>query len=344
MEAWLEAMLAAEEQQQASHKASLIDSVASSLLMQRPDAERQKLIEPTEPAEVSQLERERSIGAGDAASSATANAFAEDENVGGQLSDVDLSVHSGSGGAAWSYKWNPDINEPLADVTASRGPQQRRIKLLSLFSGTHPEEIAYEQASIDHHCVCTCDIKVESWRWIYNHYPNLEACHFLDLRELCDPTTNSTSWCCRHADQCRTVEMLQPFEVDELIAGVSCKPFSVTRTGRLTMGTQQHGDSDLLPRTLDVIERILPRRAVIENVFGMAKPERPGEPSPLQNLLDTLNTRFPMYAHCVLVFPGNTHLCFARRRLYIVMVHNNYGGNRAVERTKLCVKAHGSSY
>lgn len=162
MEAWLEAMLAAEEQQQASHKASLIDSVASSLLMQRPDAERQKLIEPTEPAEVSQLERERSIGAGDAASSATANAFAEDENVGGQLSDVDLSVHSGSGGAAWSYKWNPDINEPLADVTASRGPQQRRIKLLSLFSGTHPEEIAYEQASLDHHCVCTCDIKVES--------------------------------------------------------------------------------------------------------------------------------------------------------------------------------------
>ena len=125
------------------------------------DAERQKLIEPTEPAEVSQLERERSIGAGDAASSATANAFAEDENVGGQLSDVDLSVHSGSGGAAWSYKWNPDINEPLADVTASRGPQQRRIKLLSLFSGTHPRRLLMSKRAST---IIACAPAISRWK------------------------------------------------------------------------------------------------------------------------------------------------------------------------------------
>ena len=83
---------------------------------------------------------------------------------------------------------------------------------------------------------------------------------------------------------------LGPGELALLAGGVPCPPFSVA-------GKQlgQEDERDLFPRMLDLVEEILPRAVLIENVRGLLEPEDKFAPYRAQ-ILDRLDAMG--YAYC----------------------------------------------
>ena len=74
--------------------------------------------------------------------------------------------------------------------------------------------------------------------------------------------------------------------LDHLIMGVTCKPFSLARTGRVSKGSQTHKDADLMTRALDAIVKLEPLHAYVENVQGWLRFCKNLGKTPLAEFLD----------------------------------------------------------
>ena len=67
----------------------------------------------------------------------------------------------------------------------------------------------------------------------------------------------------------------------------------------------------------------------------MTAPSRPGSPSPLAMLFEVLKSELPQYTATCFVVPGNTHMTFIRKRVYIVLMLDDADRSKADTTTLL---------
>ena len=219
----------------------------------------------------------------------------------------------------------PHIEEPLAPIVQARGQQQRPIRVASFFSGTCSEDRVLGLSNCSHQLCFTCDMKSHSFRYIELN-STTQACHFMCIKELAESiqtTGRAFGHCARHNKICEVPADVAP---DIITAGFECKAFSQARTGRRKDGTASHPTALLWEPLLVLFAFLRATALLIENVWGMAMAERSGPPpngdpvSPLEKMIQAIESRFPTYFHKVYVCDGNTFLCMKRRRVYVTMV------------------------
>lgn len=220
------------------------------------------------------------------------------------------------------------------------GEQLETMQIGSFFSGLLSEKAGLQAYGVDA-CVCfSVDSKESSWNFIESHY-DVDH-HFLDARELLDVNCTLSGVCAKHGFQkCSCVGYKG--KLDTIVAGTSCKPFSLARTGRRE-GADLHADSDLDMYFLHAMKLLQPAVGVMENVFGYAMPERKGCPtSPLDRLRDAAKTLLPEYHLTVVILDGKNQgggfVHAHRRRIFVIFFHASVGGKGCEQDMHFLVEA-----
>ena len=230
--------------------------------------------------------------------------------------------------------------KPLESILAWRGRQQRPFRNASICTGAAPEPRYERVVGVASESYFTCDNKASAYNFVKMNGPGSRRHHFVDLRELArdltvnaDGTVTLRGRCADHnMEVC--VLVLTPGEIGNLKAGVSCKPFSIGRGGRVE-GTKTHNDSDLSQCFIIIMKAVQPKSGILENVYGFALPESKSDKKPpLLRSMEHAEDVIPLYSLLVLVLAGSTWVCMSRRRLYVVFVHANNGGRVACNRSK----------
>ena len=191
----------------------------------------------------------------------------------------------------------------------------------------------YEQLRVPHTYEFTCDNKLSSFNFIKANFPKVKH-HFLDLREI----SNSEQGQCAFHDRCVPIPGIAPaFNLDILVAGVSCKPYTRARTGRME-GTCSHSDADLSTHWVSLVRRLKPKACIFENVWGITQCESKSDrTTPLKRLRKEIQAQLPDYNDVIFAMCGSTWMVMSRRRVYMILVHNTAGPD-AIPRIKKMVK------
>ncbi|MEU0542753.1 DNA cytosine methyltransferase [Nocardia sp. NPDC005978] len=148
---------------------------------------------------------------------------------------------------------------------SQQNPQDRTAQpeftSIEICAGAGGQAIGLRQAGfghlalveLDQHAVQTLEHNIHTWQWEGEHCEVFE----MDVKEF-DP----------FRDMARTSEALRRGELDLLAGGVPCPPFS--HAGK-QLG--RHDDRDLFPRMIELVETLLPRAVLIENVRGVMDPK-----------------------------------------------------------------------
>ena len=239
-------------------------------------------------------------------------------------------------GCGYRYsQWLPSITGPVGGVFASRGPWTRRLKIASVCSGAAPCAKIMLNLGVPHEYVFTCDSKKSSFNFIDHNFKI--GHHFMDVREL----SCGSGRCAMHephgVPSCNLSQIVAPGELDLLIAGVSCRPYTRARAGR-SAGTCAHQDSDLSDQWLALVALLIPTACIFENVWGITCPESKWDKTtPLQKLVSSIKATLPDYTVSIFGMCGSTWMVMARRRVYMVLMHKR-AGSGAVARMKAMVK------
>ena len=251
--------------------------------------------------------------------------------------------------------YSSDIVAPLKVIRAYRGECTRTHRMATGCTGTAPESLLEEISGLPVTHVFTCDSKAASWQFIKANSGFDDDCHhFLDMHDLLrcraitadgaevpsdDPrraATMITGRCARHEMMC--CDLIMPKRLlDSFFAGISCKPYTMARTGRRA-GTKDHEDAGLLETFVLLLAELQPGFAILQNVWGFCLPEsRTVRESPLTRLLTFAAQVAPMYIPVVIIMQGTVFLHFVRRRVYVVFIHRDKGGIESVALLKLFI-------
>ena len=228
--------------------------------------------------------------------------------------------------------YSDHILAALAEVRLARGRQLNKAKVGSLFTGAGPERRAYKLMNVQARFMFACDCKVSALLFLekqtspagdlpaYDHM-------FMDMREL----INGCGACFTHMGEegeghkC----MMTRETVDMLIAGCSCKPCSMVRTGRRgDGGTVNHADFDLYEKYLDFLVANTPNQSIFENVFGFLKTCKALKMPPIHWFLQRAIERGlgEIYDIRVILSNAKTWVTQSRRRVWILFSHVRIGG------------------
>ena len=228
--------------------------------------------------------------------------------------------------------YSDHILAALAEVRLARGRQLNKAKVGSLFTGAGPERRAYKLMNVQAQFMFACDCKLPALLFLekqsspagdlpaYNHM-------FMDMREL----VNGHGACFTHMGEegeghkC----MMTRETVDMLIAGCSCKPCSMVRTGRRgDGGTVEHADFDLYEKYLDFLVANQPNQSIFENVFGFLKTCKALKMPPIHWFLQRAIERGlgEIYDIRVILSNAKTWVAQSRRRVWILFSHVRIGG------------------
>lgn len=229
--------------------------------------------------------------------------------------------------------WHHYIFEQLVAYRDRLGIQVRPIRIASVCSGMNPEVFVAGLSGLDVEHVWSCAPKESCWRFISSN--NLLAQHaFMDLREI---TTNNAGSCRIHP-KCKCVIEMPAF-IDLLVSGVSCRPYSLARSGRMSVGDDDHMDRDLVLAWVEGVKKWEPNVAIFENVWGMTmRSLKRNTPSPLRQLLDLIKVELPQYACKPFIANSCLWLVWDRRRVWLVLVHMRAGGQNSLDRIEKMLK------
>ena len=228
--------------------------------------------------------------------------------------------------------WQPHLLMPLADFRKSLGHQTLCAILGSLASGVQPEHLFHSVAAIKARVLFTCDPKQTAFQFA-RRQGFISDHHFVDGRPL---AAHGAGPCALHGfRQCSVVGAVN---LDLFVAGISCKPYSMARTGRWD-GTS-HEESFLMDTFFAVLIRHQFKKSILENVFGFLLPESKHEKrSPYQKLLERAARELPNdFVTCYLT-NGKTMLVFHRRRVWIVFTRIDCGGAASAKLQTRMIKA-----
>ncbi|MFF9015181.1 DNA cytosine methyltransferase [Streptomyces sp. NPDC014870] len=157
------------------------------------------------------------------------------------------------------------------------GTADRKLTSIEICAGAGGQAVGLHQAGfrhlalveIDKHAAETLRYNIENrpeWSWEKEHCLVREADvkEFRPLEEVSAPDAYE-----ERRDVSEGVELIKPRQLDLLAGGVPCPPFSAAgkQLGR-------EDERDLFPKMLDLVEELLPRAVMIENVRGLLEPER----------------------------------------------------------------------
>lgn len=113
----------------------------------------------------------------------------------------------------------------VLQVRDGLGPQIRTNIMMSIASGCQPEHLYGFISKIRSAVVFTCDPKETAYRFACEQ--GFKSCHhFVDGRPL---SVNGEGLCATHGF--RVCCIVREMDADIFLAGISCKPYSLARTG-----------------------------------------------------------------------------------------------------------------
>lgn len=216
--------------------------------------------------------------------------------------------------------WIPHIAGPLRHVRKSRGAQRRPFRFTTACSGMNPEDAILSRHEFDlAYTLCfSCDNKACALKFAEINNSQ-QPCHVMtDFRHLFD----GEGHCVVHNQKCDLSSYKRGGveQADLFSAGISCRGYSMARTGRREDWTR-HQDSWMIDQYLQSLLEQLPLAAVLENVLGFMKKDRSGE-SPFARMMMRANELglFDVYHVRVHVTDSAEWLVWVKRRVYIVFV------------------------
>ena len=250
-----------------------------------------------------------------------------------------------------TYPWQQDaiyasycsyIHEGTEPLRKLRGSFQRLPRCASLFGGLNSDRKILGLHGIPTTWLFTCDKKEASIAFSEKNFSRAES-HFVDALDFLEIGPDGRQGRGRDLyakgmarKQLRSWKHL----VDVLYVSTSCAPYSVTRTGRRTIGTQGHEDTNLLDTVFVALEEVEPKSVVFEQVYGFCLRESPSQPrSPLQSFLNRLEAKHSQYKAITFLADGKQMLVLLRHRVFVVMIHEDAGGNGSIDILKSVVKA-----
>lgn len=236
--------------------------------------------------------------------------------------------------------WTAPINEAFKTARDARGRQIAFAEIGSVASGLGPEKLFAKAVHLQTHFAFACDPKELSYRWMeQNAWGQPSGCHFVDLMELAE---FGETMCLKH--ECRSCSMSRNTKkrLNAILAGLSCKPFSMARAKRMSAGgCKAHPDEKLLSGYLALLLRCLPRLSLFENVTGFLRCDPATGMSPLQGFLqmcDEVGISKVYWIQCYLM-DGSTFCCLTRRRLYILFLAKDCCTSSSLSIAQSLVKA-----
>ena len=136
-------------------------------------------------------------------------------------------------------------------------PHGCHLRVLSLCSGMLPEAEVLAELGVSH-TLTTCDLKASAAAVACRLPHERHDHHYRDVWDLLQDGVQS-AWCERRKQLCPL-----PSEVDILVAGFPCQPYS-----RQNCFKRKFGLDPMTVAIVDAIRRYRPARFVLENVTGM---------------------------------------------------------------------------
>ena len=122
------------------------------------------------------------------------------------------------------------------------------------------EAKAYALGGVDVEVVYVTDPKPESFNFLKDN--NVKAKHhFRCMREA---TSKGKGLCMEHLKPCVVPGRATGIQITDKSAGVSCRGFSTSNMHRLTLGAEQHEDSDLMLFWVQGVKQEEPDEATVE--------------------------------------------------------------------------------
>ena len=230
--------------------------------------------------------------------------------------------------------WQPHLIMPLAAFRDSLGPQTKAAIMASLASGAQPEHLFQTVTNIMSKVLFTCDPKQAAFQFARSQGFTSDH-HFVDGRPLAE---HGAGPCANHAF--RHCSVLTSHNLDMLVAGISCKPYSMARTGRFELGAAMHEEAFLMDTFFAILIRHQFKKGILENVFGFLLPEsKLVKVSPYQRLLERARTETPNYHVTCYITDAKLFLVFHRRRVWIVFTRLDCGGEASAALQTRMIKA-----
>ena len=241
--------------------------------------------------------------------------------------------------ASRCHNWSKPLCSALRPVRLMRGNVLRNLRVASLCTGLGPEAHVFAHLKLPADFVFTSDNKVAAYQFTRANGP-CATHHFVNAREVFDGSGSLCGTCANHyMAKCNITDLIGT--IDILISGVSCKPYTMARTGRFDgQGSNDHSEIGLIHAFVDAVRRLRPLLAVFENVCGMMMPTSRSDPkSPLQYFVEDCAKQLHGYHIVVFLLNANSYTVFHRRRLYLLFISEAAGGKRAAADATCFVKA-----
>ena len=157
------------------------------------------------------------------------------------------------------------------------------LRCASMFTGLGPERKALVLSSLAAVFPFAVEIKDSAIRFLLDNGDVAYEHVFNDVRAFMDASDGTSDWCHTHMKVCHC--LVRKRELDILIAGISCKPFSLARAGRMA-GTQTHAEFDHMESFILALLRFEPAVGILENVLGFLQKCKLLGKTPLDNFFD----------------------------------------------------------
>ena len=232
--------------------------------------------------------------------------------------------------------WTSHQKRDLAKRRRRRGKQVRKVQSASFCTGLGPEEEVWKHADIEFDSLFGIENKACAVQFLLMQ--RTLGCLFTDLRDVID---NAGGYCAKHGYGWCSFRQFYTKAMDMLVAGISCRPYSMARTGRRTNDVSEHRDHWMSEAFIAMLLNCQPALAVMEQVIGFIMRSRGlGDnrftTDPLKAFIQRLDECgvLCMYSLKVFVVTGSGYLAQLRNRVYILFVHLRAGGNRAANRAE----------
>ncbi len=228
--------------------------------------------------------------------------------------------------------WVPAMKSRFDRVKLPRGRQLRNARVASICTGSSPEDRLCWLFDVLHELKFVCDNKEAAYQWVMSNNKVIPEVYYPDLKKLCESLTG--------ADLLSDLSEI-PLSglvrtLDLFFAGISCKGFSIARTGR-GKSWLNHADVWMAEAFIRLLMVLLPRFACVENVLGFLRPDSDGNGSPILRFLQRcVELRVPeFFVIVVYLLPGDLFLKFSRRRVFICFYLKE---DRGEEIASTCIK------
>ena len=221
-----------------------------------------------------------------------------------------------------------------------RGKFKRKVRGASICSGMAPEEEGFEMHDIPYENLFCCDNKAAAIQFLLLN--RTMGCLFSDLRTLID---QAGAFCATHnLCFCSAAQFMVKLFIDILVAGISCRPYSMARGARGDF--QEHPDYWMSEAWIACLLNFEPRIGILENVAGFVVATRRTangirvQATPLKAFMRRLEETgvLKLYAVKIFIYSGEAFMRQVRHRVYILFVHIRTGGLRAASRAERYVK------